>query len=234
MLSAVVDVLSILEVAEQHKKSLTLDQVNEYASDALRFRAIMGFMAAAATGLRQSPRAAPRGRPGSQDGAAGKSTRTPAPTRQPGSTTPKTPPPPPRSLTNATTTDVAQLKDEGFVLHRVTPNGRTAVYHHPTTGARVEVTLRQGGPTWVNPAWGRGRLESELRDRGFILDRATRGEGGLLYRNSSTGEEVRIMPKPGQQFRDEPIEKHLGTSYYRYRRNGNVEWGDHTMVRDTK
>lgn len=234
MLSAVVDVFDILQAAEQLHKSLTLDQINEHASQALRFRAIVGLLAAVAGGLRQSPRAQPLGRPSSRVFEDEESTTTspPEPVRQPSTVTPKTPPPPPRTLTNATTTDVAELKDDGFVLNRITPNGRTAVYQNPTTGARAEVTLRQGGPTWANPAWGRGRLESELRDRGFILDRQTRGEGGLLYRNSSTGEEVRIMPKPGQQFRDEPIEKHLASSYYRYRPNGNVEWGDHTMLPD--
>lgn len=234
MLSAVYDVLEILLAAEEQHKSLTIDQINEAAINALRFRAIVGLLAAVAGGLRQSASAQPLGRPAPQSsqGEESTTTRAPEPIREPSTITPKTPPPPPRTLTNATTTDVAQLNDEGFVLNRITPNGRTAVYQNPTTGARTEITLRQGGPTWANPAWGRGRLESELRDHGFILDRQTRGEGGLLYRNSSTGEEVRIMPRPGQQFRDEPIEKHLGSSYYRYRRNGNVEWGDHTMVPD--
>ena len=94
------------------------------------------------------------------------------------------------------------------------------------------MTLRQGGPAWLKPGWGRGRVEAELRGRGFILNRATRGEGGLLYRNPETTEEIRIMPRPSEKFRDEPIEKHLNSYYYRYRPNGNVEWGDHTTMPD--
>ena len=75
-------------------------------------------------------------------------------------------------------------------------------------------------------------MEAELRDRGFVLAKPTRGEGGLLYRNPTTGEEIRIMPRPSEQFRDEDIEKHLSDHYYRYRRHGSAEWEDHTLIPD--
>ncbi|MGK5114748.1 HNH/ENDO VII family nuclease [Geodermatophilus sp. CPCC 205506] len=73
MVSAVVDVHHILSAAEQHKKSLTLDQINEYASDALRLRGIMVLVAGVAGGLRQSFRAPPRSRAASQGFGGGKS-----------------------------------------------------------------------------------------------------------------------------------------------------------------
>jgi Domain of unknown function (DUF4157) len=157
---------------------------------------------------------------------------TAPPATVPPAITPKTPPPEPLALANATTTDIANLKDEGFVFERNTPDGRTAVYRNPTTGQRAVVTLRRGGPQWLKPGWGRNRVESELRDRGFSLRSPTRGEGGLWYRNPATGEEIRIMPRPSEVFRDEAIEKHLNDNYYRYRPNGNVEWGDWTTIPD--
>jgi hypothetical protein len=144
----------------------------------------------------------------------------------------KTPPPAPRSLSDATTTDIANLKDEGFVFEKLSADGRTAIYRNPTTGEKAVVTLRNGGPSWLSPAWGRNRIEAELRSRGFTLLRPTRGEGGLIYRNAQTGEEIRITPRPDETFRGEPIEKHLNDAYYRYRPSRDVEWGDHTTIMD--
>jgi hypothetical protein len=157
---------------------------------------------------------------------------TTSPAAVPPEITPKAPAPAPRALHDATTTDIANLRGEGFVFEGNARDGRTAVYRNPTTGQRAVVTLRQGGPRWLSPGWGRNRVEAELRDRGFTLNRPTRGEGGLLYRNPATGEEIRIMPRPAEVFRDEPIEKHLNAYYYRYRPNGNVEWGQHTTIPD--
>jgi hypothetical protein len=153
-----------------------------------------------------------------------------APATRPAPAPSKSPPPAPQTITGATTTDIQGLKQQGFVLDRVNRDGTTALYRHPVSGARVTVVLRRGGPAWINSAWGRNRIEAELRTRGFMLNRQTRGEGGLLYRNRTSGEEVRIMPRPNQQFRDEPIEKHLGRSYYRYRQGQDAPWGDHTAI----
>lgn len=153
------------------------------------------------------------------------------PVNEPSTTTPKSPPPPPRQLSEATTQDIAQLKAAEFVLDKMSPDGLTATYRNPITNERVIVTLRQGGPSWVKPTWGRNRLEAELRDRGFTLDRPTKAEG-RLYRNAATGEEVRIMDRPGSQNRVEPIEKHLNESYYRYKPGPGKAWGDHTTIPD--
>jgi hypothetical protein len=146
--------------------------------------------------------------------------------------TPKTPPPAPRVLTNATTTEIEALKKDGFVFERNSPDGRTTTYRNPSTGQRAEIQLRQGGPRWISQSWGRARVEAELRNRGFVLSRPTRGEGGLIYQNAQTGEEIRIMPKPSEQYRGEAIEKHLNSSYYRYRTGPDQEWGEATTILD--
>jgi hypothetical protein len=146
--------------------------------------------------------------------------------------TPKAPAPAPRALTDATTTDVDALKKEGFVFERNSPDGRTTVFRNPDSGQRAVIQLQRGGPTWISPAWGRSRLEAELRNRGFVLLRPTRGEGGLIYRNSQTREEIRIMPRPSERFRDEQIEKHLNSNYYRYRSGPDQEWGTATTIID--
>jgi len=125
------------------------------------------------------------------------------------------------------------LTNEGYVQHGFSPDGRSVIYRHPDTGQTVEVILSQGGPAWVSPLWGRSRLESEMRNGGFRLERSTRGEGGQIYRNNETGEEFRIMPRPSEVFRDEPIEKHLNRYYFRYRTNQDQAWGAHTTIRDT-
>jgi hypothetical protein len=151
---------------------------------------------------------------------------------KPSDLTPKAPAPPPLTMTNATTTQIAALKKEGFAFEKVSDDARTALFQNPTTRQKAVVTLRQGGPSWANSGWGRARLESEMRMRGFVLNRETRGEGGLLYRNSATREEIRIMPKPPNQWENEAIEKHLSANYYKYRPNGDVEWGPHTLIPD--
>ncbi|BAZ11858.1 hypothetical protein NIES4071_36840 [Calothrix sp. NIES-4071] len=139
---------------------------------------------------------------------------------------------PTRTLSSATTTDTSRLRDEGFVQHGMSGDARSVFYRHPDTGETVQITLRQGGPLWINPIWGRSRIESELRDRSFRFERPTSGEGGQIYRNSTTGEEIRIMPRPGTTYRDEPIEKHLNSYYYRYRSGPDQPWGDHTTIID--
>ena len=212
------------EFAERAMTSLLFGAVINKVLGLFYGRALKSFTA-------DKPRDSGRGTPSVK-------TRKPAQDGEPEQTTTpaknptKTPPPPPRTLSNASTTDVQNLKKEGFVLDRVNRDGTTAVYRNPTTGERATITLRRGGPGWINPAWGRARIEAELRGRGFALGRQTRGEGGLLYENRTTGEEIRIMPRPGQQFRDEPIEKHLGANYYRYRPRGDAAWGEHTTIVD--
>lgn len=136
---------------------------------------------------------------------------------------------PKTQLNNATTTHINELKKQGFLQDRTSSDGRLSIFRHPDTGERVEIQLRQGGPSWLRPIWGRSRIESEIRDRGFMLSKPTKGEGGLIYRNNATGEEIRIMPKPDVINWDEPIEKHLNDFYYRYRSRSDKEWGPHTI-----
>ena len=84
----------------------------------------------------------------------------------------------------------------------------------------------------VSSDWGRNRLVKELHDQGFVLDRATRSGDGLLYRNAATGEEMRIMPRPAQRFRNDPPGKHESGYYYRYRDGPDQPWGPHTSIPD--
>jgi hypothetical protein len=64
------------------------------------------------------------------------------------------------------------------------------------------------------------RLEKELRDRGFSFDKTTKAPG-KLFKNESTGEEIRIMEKPPRAYRNDPNEKHESDFYYRYRKSVN-------------
>lgn len=80
--------------------------------------------------------------------------------------------------------------------------------------------------------WGRNRLVKELHDQGFVLDRPTKSGGGLLYRNAKTGEEIRMMPRPAQRFRNDPSAKHESEYYYRYRSGPDQPWGPHTSIPD--
>ena len=144
---------------------------------------------------------------------------------------PKSPPPAPRQLGEIKTPEAAQLKSEGFVLDKIAPDMRTATYRNPVTNERAVITLRQGGPSWVNPTWGRNRLVAELRDRGFALDRPT-DSPGMQYSNPTTGEVIRIMERPQYENRVEPVEKHLQGNYFRYKSGFGKGWGDHTVIPD--
>jgi len=149
--------------------------------------------------------------------------------------TPKAPAPPPRTMSEARVPDIkALVEEEGFVYEGITPDGRTAVYRHPDTGQRVNVTLRQGGPKWLNPAWGRNRIEAEARQRGFVLNRKSDTGGGFLYENPATGERLRIMPRPfaSRKFSNDDIEKHLTDFYYRYKPGPNAPEGPHSAIVD--
>src|SRR5262249_310122 len=90
-----------------------------------------------------------------------------------------------------------------------------------------------GSPTTTglpgaNPKWGKNRLTKELHDRGFVLKGPTRSDGGLIYENPQTGEQVRIMPRPNRTpYRSEPPEKFENSWYYRYKPGGGA-WGPHT------
>lgn len=97
--------------------------------------------------------------------------------------------------------------------------------------ARLANILRDAIPN-TNPSWGVNRLRRELYDRGFVLRRPT-DSPGLLYRNESTGEEVRIMARPPQlQRRNDPGEKYAFRYYYRYRPARGQSEGAHTPIPD--
>jgi hypothetical protein len=166
-------------------------------------------------GTRQPPRQPPRSL-----GSAQRGTRQPPPARQ--------------VIRNGTTSHDSKLRGEGYVRQGLTPDKTAMAYRNPRTGERVEIQLRRGGPGWIKPQWGRNRLEQELRDRGFRYVKPTKGEGGQRFRNQSTGEELRIMPRPAQTFRNEPIEKHLNSNYFRYRPLPDQAWGDHTTIPDVE
>jgi len=81
--------------------------------------------------------------------------------------------------------------------------------------------------------WGRNRLVKELHDRGFVMAGETKGDGGIIYTNLKTGEEIRIMPKPTRPpYRSEPAAKFQNEYYYRYRTGPDQEWGPHTTIPD--
>lgn len=85
----------------------------------------------------------------------------------------------------------------------------------------------------ANPSWGRNRLVKELHDRGFVMTGETRGDGGIIYKNFKTGEEIRVMPRPERApFRNEPPAKFQNEYYYRYRTGPDQEWGPHTTLPD--
>lgn len=96
--------------------------------------------------------------------------------------------------------------------------------------ARLADILRDAIPS-TNPSWGVNRLRRELYDRGFVLRRPT-DSPGLLYRNESTGEEVRIMERPQLQHRSDPREKYTFRYYYRYRPGRGQREGAHTPIPD--
>ena len=56
---------------------------------------------------------------------------------------------------------------------------------------------------------------------------------GLMYKNPTTGEEVRVMPNPGRTpYRGEPPAKFDNDWYYRYRSGSDQTWGPHTTLPD--
>jgi RHS repeat-associated protein len=88
-----------------------------------------------------------------------------------------------------------------------------------------------GGLPDSNASWGRNRLTHELHDRGFVLEGPSDSGGGLIYRNSQTGESVRIMPRPDRvPFRNEPPGKFENDYYYRYQPNANSPEGPHITL----
>jgi hypothetical protein len=78
--------------------------------------------------------------------------------------------------------------------------------------------------------WGRNRLVKELHGRGFVLSGPTKSGDGLLYKNAATGEELRIMPRPSQRYRNDAAAKHEPDYYYRYRSGPDQGWGPHTSL----
>jgi hypothetical protein len=86
----------------------------------------------------------------------------------------------------------------------------------------------------ANPDWGVNRLVKELQARGYSLDRPADGPG-LIYRNPTTGEEVRIMRRPvSNPRRTDPPEKRANDYYYRYRRGIGKHEGSHMAIPDKK
>lgn len=81
----------------------------------------------------------------------------------------------------------------------------------------------------MNPSWGVNRLRSELYERGFFFERPTNAPG-WLYKNPLTGEEVRIMERPPNVWRSDPVEKHSFDFYYRYRAGFGKPEGAHTPI----
>jgi RHS repeat-associated protein len=64
------------------------------------------------------------------------------------------------------------------------------------------------------PDWGKNRFIKELHDRGFVYDGPTNSGDGLMYKNPTTGEEVRVMPNPNRTpYRGEPAAKFENDNY---------------------
>jgi predicted membrane channel-forming protein YqfA (hemolysin III family) len=129
-----------------------------------------------------------------------------------------------------TWSEFVNYKSKGFIIDTPKTNSQKLTLVNKLTNEIIEVTLNQGGPSWIKPNWSRNRLIKELQTRGFMLDKSTKGPGGVLYKNKTTGEEFRVMPKPRKPFVDDPVEKHLNDYYYRYRPNSNTSEGAHTTI----
>ena len=82
----------------------------------------------------------------------------------------------------------------------------------------------------ISPEWGKNRLESELRGHGFRFDKPTRNKRGQWFKNSETGEEIRIMRKPPVRHRKDSDAKFLNDFYYRYRPSPDAKWGPATTI----
>jgi HK97 family phage portal protein len=96
--------------------------------------------------------------------------------------------------------------------------------------ARLAEITRDALPG-ANPSWGVNRLRAELNERGFTLQGPARGNG-LIFQNSETLEELRIMERPLRRFRTDGDSKYYFEYYYRYRRDQNQPWGTHVPVPD--
>ena len=155
------------------------------------------------------------------------------PAGKPSDITPKAPPPAPIAAHEVLEPQLRAYKNQGFVFEGISRDGRVAVYRNPTTGQRLHVTLRQAGPQWLNPAWGRARIIDELRKRGFRTTGASREGGGLIYQNAETGERMRIMPRPTEDpYSNDEIEKRLTGYYYRYKPGQHAPEGRHSAIVD--
>lgn len=97
--------------------------------------------------------------------------------------------------------------------------------------ARLRELLRDAIPN-TNPDWGVNRLRKELIDRGFVLHRPARRGRGIILKNFSTKEEVRIMEVPTHRFRTDPPQKHLNSYFYRYRPEKDLAEGSHITILD--
>ncbi|HET6390781.1 phage portal protein [Hyphomicrobium sp.] len=82
----------------------------------------------------------------------------------------------------------------------------------------------------TNPEWGLNRLRKELNGKGFRFSKPTDAEG-YLYRNDSNAE-VRIMRRPENRYRDDPLQKHENEYYYRYKPSPGKGWGQHITIPD--
>jgi hypothetical protein len=98
--------------------------------------------------------------------------------------------------------------------------------------ARYEEITQDALP-WANFSWGANRLRDELNNRGFALEGPTRRAPGLLFRNSQTEEEVRIMERPVRwPYSTDPPEKFYFSRYYRYKPGrGQTFWFSNTHSR---
>lgn len=84
----------------------------------------------------------------------------------------------------------------------------------------------------MNPSWGVNRLTKELYERGFTLKEPAQRGFRLIYENSGTGEQVRIMESPAYQYRNDPAEKFTFEHYYRYRSGNGKAEGGHIPIPD--
>jgi HK97 family phage portal protein len=109
--------------------------------------------------------------------------------------------------------------------------GRIAAYEAMSkeAQARLSELLKDSCPA-INPNWSVRRVENGLRDNGYIFSRRT-DSPGKLFRNPTTGEDVRIMERPATvPYRTESTQKRLNDYYYRYRPGFGKGWGQHITI----
>jgi hypothetical protein len=131
-----------------------------------------------------------------------------------------------------TAEDQEKLSDKQILaVRRAMENHQSSVI---SDGAKITwqvVTIVAGALPGSNPQWGKNRFVKELQDRGFVYDGPTNSGDGLMYKNPTTGEEVRVMPNPNRTpYRGEPAAKFENDYYYRYRSGPDQEWGPHTTL----